>query len=66
VLVENFKMENALYTGEMLNGLKHGKGIQSWSDSAKYDGDWKFGKACGYGKFYHVDGDIYQGNHTTH
>ncbi len=45
----------------MLNGQKHGNGIQIWDDSAKYDGDWKNDKANGWGTFYHIDGDIYQG-----
>ena len=58
---ENYRIENALYTGEMINGLRHGKGVQIWDDGAKYDGEWKFDKANGYGTFFHTDGDIYQG-----
>lgn len=30
-------------------------------DGARYEGEWKDNKACGYGKFWHVDGDIYEG-----
>ncbi len=59
--VENFRIENALYTGDLLNGMRHGKGVQIWDDGAKYEGEWLFDKANGLGTFYHVDGDIYQG-----
>jgi len=27
--------------------IKHGKGTQTWPDGAKYDGDWRNGKAEG-------------------
>lgn len=59
--VENYRIENAIYTGEMAKGMRHGKGVQIWDDGAKYDGDWRFDKAHGMGTFYHTDGDIYQG-----
>jgi len=60
--VENFQIDNVVYTGEMVRGMRHGKGVQVWDDGAKYDGEWKLDKASGYGTFYHIDGDIYQGN----
>lgn len=41
--------------------MKHGYGIQVWKDGAKYEGNWRFNKACGEGKFWHVDGDIFEG-----
>ena len=60
--VKNYKINNrAKYTGDMLNGKKHGYGIQEWDDGAKYEGEWKDGKTNGYGIFYHPDGDIYKG-----
>ena len=59
--VENYRIENAIYTGEIIQGMRHGKGVQIWDDGAKYDGEWKFDKANGQGTFYHIDGDIYQG-----
>ena len=59
--VENYKINNATYTGNMLNGKQHGYGIQKWGDGAKYEGEWENGKICGYGIFYHSDGDIYKG-----
>jgi hypothetical protein len=42
--------------------MKHGRGTQKWKDGAKYEGLWKFNKACGKGKFWHVDGDIFEGD----
>ena len=41
--------------------IKHGVGIQIWKDGAKYEGEWINGKACGKGVFYHVNGDVYDG-----
>jgi hypothetical protein len=61
IFVEKARIDNALYTGEIVDGLRHGKGVQIWDDGAKYDGEWKFDKANGTGTFYHIDGDIYQG-----
>ena len=59
--VENLRIQNATYTGEVLNGKRHGKGIQTWDDGAKYEGNWENDKSNGYGTFYHTDGDVYQG-----
>lgn len=59
--VKDFRYQNAIFTGNLMEGMRHGKGIQIWDDGAKYDGDWKFDQANGYGTFYYIDGDIYQG-----
>ena len=32
--VENLRIQNAIYTGEILNGKCHGKGVQIWDDGA--------------------------------
>ena len=42
-------------------GLRHGQGKMTWPDGACYEGDWSFNHACGKGKFFHSDGDIYDG-----
>ena len=52
--VENLRIQNAVYTGEVLNGKRHGKGVQIWDDGAKYDGNWENDKSNGYGVFYHT------------
>lgn len=49
----------AVYDGEWKGSLRDGLGTQVWPDGAKYEGHWKDNKACGRGKFYHVDGDVY-------
>ena len=59
--VENLRIQNAVYIGQVLNGKRHGKGIQIWDDGAKYEGSWENDKSNGYGTFYHIDGDVYQG-----
>ena len=40
---------------------RHGYGVQIWPDGAKYEGNWRDGLQHGKGKFYHVDGDVYDG-----
>ena len=35
--------------------------MMKWEDGASYLGQWQDGKACGYGKFSHVNGDCYLG-----
>jgi hypothetical protein len=44
-----------------MQGMKHGKGTQWWTDGSNYHGDWKFNKASGIGILHHADGDIYEG-----
>ena len=58
---EEILPNNAVYKGQWKGETKHGYGIQIWPDGAKYEGYWKNNKANGKGKFYHVEGDIYDG-----
>jgi hypothetical protein len=51
----------AVYKGQWLGDMKHGYGVQVWPDGARYEGYWRFNKACGKGKFWHVDGDVFEG-----
>lgn len=51
-----------MYKGQIKNGERHGYGIQVWPDGAKYEGYWRDNMAHGRGKFYHIDGDVYDGN----
>ena len=50
------------YTGERLNGKKHGYGVQIWPDASRYEGMWENDQANGMGVLHHADGDIYEGN----
>lgn len=52
----------AIYTGELLHGLKDGYGQQVWQDGSKYDGQWKNDQANGHGILIHADGDVYEGS----
>ncbi|CDW89029.1 UNKNOWN [Stylonychia lemnae] len=59
--------DGSLYSGQVKKSqpgqplIKHGMGQLQWKDGAKYEGDWRNGKACGYGVFNHINGDIYEG-----
>ena len=54
-------MNGSTYTGERLNGKKHGHGVQIWPDSSRYDGMWENDQANGMGTLIHADGDVYEG-----
>ena len=41
--------------------VRHGYGVQYWTDGAHYEGYWSFNKAEGQGTFWHAEGDIYRG-----
>lgn len=58
--------DGAVYKGQLKEGtdIRHGFGIQVWPDGAKYEGNWRDNVASGRGKFYHIDGDVYDG--TSH
>ena len=59
--------DGAVYKGQLRVGTdeRHGFGIQVWPDGAKYEGNWRNNVACGRGKFYHIDGDVYDGKHHS-
>lgn len=57
-----FVFENgAVYKGQWKETYRHGYGVQIWPDGAKYEGYWKNNKAHGLGKFWHADGDVFDG-----
>jgi len=55
---------NAKYQGQWSksSNMRHGYGIQVWSDGSMYQGFWKSDKANGKGRLIHADGDIYEGD----
>lgn len=62
-LLPAITLENgAVYIGEWKNGLRDGKGMQTWPDGSKYEGSWLEDKANGKGRLIHADGDIYEGD----
>ena len=41
--------------------MQHGKGVETWADGAKYDGDYVRGNKEGKGKFFWADGSVFEG-----
>ncbi|OMJ87827.1 hypothetical protein SteCoe_10391 [Stentor coeruleus] len=64
-LVQLTKEENGIYSGEMVNGIKNGKGKMIFINNEVYNGEWKNGKIEGYGKLYYKNGDYYIGCFTN-
>ena len=56
------KGQNAGYQGEMVNGVREGKGTYTFSNGDKYEGDWKNNQMEGKGVYYFKDGDKYDGD----
>ena len=51
---------NWRYVGQVVNGLREGKGICYWEDGDRYEGDYRNDKREGKGIYYYHDGDIYE------
>ena len=56
------KKGNSGYQGEMVNGVREGKGTYSFPNGDKYEGYWKNNKMEGKGVYYFKDGDKYDGD----
>ena len=41
--------------------LKHGYGIYTWANGAKYEGEWKDAKLHGFGTYTFSDGRVLKG-----
>jgi hypothetical protein len=50
------------YTGEVRNGLAHGKGKKTLSNGGVYEGDWVDGNRHGKGKQTNASGSVYEGD----
>ena len=48
------------YVGQVVNGLREGKGILYWNDGDRYEGEWRNDRAEGKGIYYHHDGNRYE------
>ena len=51
----------AQFLGQWKDEMRHGYGTQTWPDGAKYEGYWKDNKTYGKGKFWHANGDFFEG-----
>ena len=54
--------DGCVYTGQVVNGKRHGKGRITWPSGDIYEGDWKDDKRTGKGKKIWANGDIYEGD----
>ena len=49
---------DGLYTGELNQGMKHGKGTMLNTNGDKYEGSWVDDKRNGFGDYYYKVGEI--------
>ena len=53
--------DDGTYIGEIINGMREGKGIFYDKNGDIYDGEWKKDKKEGRGTYIYEDGDVYEG-----
>ena len=53
--------DDGTYIGEIINGIREGKGIFYDKNGDIYDGEWKKDKKEGRGTYIYEDGDVYEG-----
>lgn len=54
--------DGCVYTGQVVNGKRHGKGKLLLPDGDVYEGDWKDGQRTGKGKYTWRNGNVYEGD----
>ena len=59
---EEIKYKDGKYIGQILNGLREGKGIYYYKSGDRYEGYFRNGKQEGKGIYYYNDGDRYEGD----
>ena len=52
---------NGRYIGQIVNGVRDGKGIYYFNDGSRYEGYWKNNKRHGKGCDYYNNGERYEG-----
>ena len=62
---QELKCENGRYVGQVVNGLREGKGIYYVFNGDRYEGEWKNDKRDGKGIEYFHDGDRYEGDYRN-
>ena len=53
------------YEGQLVNGKKHGKGVQTLSSGERYVGDWSNDRKHGRGVTFYANGDKYDGEYAN-
>ena len=59
-ILENYE-DNSIYEGEIVFGIKEGKGKIKFNDGTLYEGDFKNDEFDGFGKIIYEDGNSYEG-----
>ena len=63
VSVREVYSNGAVYTGQMKNGKKHGRGVFKFPGGGAYDGEWNDNQMDGFGSLYYKNGKLaYQGS----
>lgn len=60
-----YEINGSYYTGQWLNGARHGRGVQIFKDGSIYEGYWKNNVPNGRGRLIFVNGEVYDGNYMN-
>lgn len=61
--VETIRYDDGrVYSGNVVNGKRHGWGKMTWPSGITYEGDWKDDRFSGKGKYTWPNGDVYEGD----
>ena len=63
--VEQWDMDDGLYTGNLADGIRQGYGRMDYNDGAFYEGEWNYGASHGYGTYVWANGDSYTGEFSN-
>lgn len=59
--VEDYPIQDGIYTGNLVMGEQQGWGKMSWDDGESYEGNWNRGIPHGDGTYTWANGDVYKG-----
>ena len=57
--------DGSRYVGQIINGLREGKGTYYLNDGDRYEGEWRNAKREGKGIMYNNNGDRYEGDYRN-
>ena len=59
---QELKLNGGRYVGQVINGLREGKGIEYYNNGERYEGDFRNDKREGKGIYYYSNGDREMGD----
>ena len=62
---KELKYDNGRYIGQVVNGLKEGKGIEYYNSGNRYEGDFRNDKREGNGIYYYNNGEREMGDYCN-